>query len=144
MTAGDKLGSILLIDDDPASNFLNGTIIKKVGITAHIQVAAKAQDALDYISKTGMFQGASHDKPDLIFVDINMPRMNGWEFIEQFKRLPKNLTEGSVVVMLTTSDNPQDRQRAAEQPEIQAFISKPLSKSKLSGLVSKYFPGQIF
>ncbi|MGB0165570.1 MAG: response regulator [Luteibaculum sp.] len=140
MNEEDRIGCILLIDDDPASNFLNGTIIKKVGIKAHVQVTSRAQDALDFILQKGMFDGASHPKPDLIFVDINMPRMNGWEFVEQFKRLPKKKQMGTVVVMLTTSDNPEDMKKAQDRPEIHAYISKPLTKSKLSNLVHTYFP----
>lgn len=135
-----KLGSILLIDDDPASNFLNGAIIKKVGLTAHIQVTSRAQDGLDYITYSGMFDGASHVKPDLIFVDINMPKMNGWEFVDRFKRLARDIQEGTVIVMLTTSDNQEDMARAQNSPEIHSFITKPLTKTKLSELVSKYFP----
>lgn len=142
MNPTQKLGSILLIDDDPASNFLNGAIIKKVGLKAHIQVTSRAQDALDYINHKGIFLGGTHPKPDLIFVDINMPKMNGWEFVEQFKRMPKKKQEGTVVVMLTTSDDPEDRQRAINSPEVHSFITKPLSKSKLSNLVNTYFPNE--
>ncbi len=140
METKEKIGSILLLDDDPASNFLNGTIIKSYGIKAHIQVAATGQDALDYISKKGIFEGARHEPPELIFVDINMPKMNGWEFVEQFKRLPKRHRGNSVVVMLTTSSNPDDRDRARAVPEIQEYITKPLTKAKLSTLVENYFP----
>lgn len=135
-----KLGSILLLDDDPGSNFLNGTIIKRIGLKAHVQVASTGQDALDYISRKGIFEGASHDKPDLIFVDINMPRMNGWDFIERYKRLPKRFIEGTVIVMLTTSDSPTDRDKASQMPEVQEYITKPLTKTKLSALVQNYFP----
>ena len=105
MEIKEKLGSILLLDDDPASNFLNGTIIKSYGIKAHIQVAATGQDALDYISKKGIFEGARHDAPELIFVDINMPKMDGIEFLKKIKNSRyKNIP----IVIFTTSDYDQE------------------------------------
>ena len=66
--------------------------------------------------------------------------MNGWDFIERYKRLPKRFIEGTVIVMLTTSDSPTDRDKASQMPEVQEYITKPLTKTKLSALVQNYFP----
>ncbi len=142
MITDQKLGCILLIDDDPASSFLNGVIIKKVGLSAHIQVTAKAQDALDFITYSGIFESSNHVKPDLIFVDISMPDLDGWDFVEHFRRLPEEYTSDVVLVILTSSENKVDRQKALHLPEIQSYITKPLSKSKVTDLVNKFFPRQ--
>ena len=76
-------------------------------------------------------------KPNLIFLDINMPAMNGWEFIEEFKKLDPVFTEDIKIVLLTTSNNPEDFERSKQIELVSEYINKPLSKEILEDLTTK-------
>lgn len=75
--------------------------------------------------------------PDLIFLDINMPAMNGWEFLETYKNL--EIINKIIVVMLTTSLFPDDKLKAEEHENISAFEIKPISIQKVDAIVEKFF-----
>jgi len=78
--------------------------------------------------------------PDIIFLDINMPKMDGWEFMEAYKELRANQKAKVVVVMLTTSTNPSDKERAGQFPDIIGFNSKPLTEEILNRILERNFP----
>jgi CheY-like chemotaxis protein len=134
----NKLNCILLVDDDEPTNFLNKMILEDVNCAKNIQVADSGQSALSYL------ETATHDNdassPDLIFLDINMPAMNGWEFLERYTNLEKQHKANVVIVMLTTSLNPDDRAKASKIPDVSGFETKPLTLEKLQGILKKYFP----
>ena len=71
-------------------------------------------------------------QPDAIFLDINMPKINGWEFLDAYKKI--NITKSPIVIMLTTSISPEDQQKAAMNPLVSSFKSKPLNESHLKEL----------
>lgn len=127
-----KVNSILLIDDDAATNFLHRMVIEEYNFCEHIAEASDGLDALNYL-QTKMATG--YPQPDLIFLDINMPRMDGWEFLENYRELPSECKGGAVIAMLTTSLNPDDRERAKNFDCVQYFESKPLDKDKLDRLL---------
>lgn len=136
-----KLNCVLLIDDDEATNFINKMLLEEAGCAEHIQVACSGQMALNYLTSSGSFAGENKNFPcpDLIFLDVNMPAMNGWEFLQRYHELEKHHKGNIVMVMLTTSLNPDDRVKADEIPEISGFESKPLSGDKLIRVLKKYF-----
>lgn len=131
-----KLASILLVDDDNITNFINKRMIDDCDCAEQTVVKQDAQNALSYLedNKTN-----SSSLPDLILLDINMPGMNGWEFVEAYNKLTPSLDKQIVIVMLTTSQNPDDRSRAASLSEIAGFENKPLNKEKLEGLIGQHF-----
>lgn len=131
-----KLNSVLLIDDDAATNFINSFVLKQSGCAEQIVIKESAMAALDYLKSAA----SANCLPDLIFLDINMPCMNGWEFLEQYSQLDNTLTSHIVVVMLTTSLNPDDEAKAAALPRVAAFRSKPLSKEKINEIIQLFFP----
>ncbi|MGQ7945563.1 response regulator [Flavobacterium sp. WC2509] len=90
-----KLNSVLLIDDDKAINFITKMLIKKAKITDHVETTLNGQEALDYLTNSGKYKKADgiYPQPMLIFLDINMPNMNGWEFAEAFSKLDSNQKE---------------------------------------------------
>jgi len=135
-----KLNSVLLIDDDEPTNFYTQLIIEESGCADHVQVAQGGREALNYLSKTQQKSGEDHfPRPDLIFLDINMPAMDGWEFLDEYKKLHKDKQGKIIVVMLTTSLNPDDKVKAHEMPEIAGFESKPLTEEKLNKILKEHF-----
>jgi len=135
-----KLNSVLLIDDDEPTNFYTQLIIEESGCADHIQVAQGGREALNYLSKTQHQKGENRFPcPDLIFLDINMPAMDGWEFLDEYKKLHKESQGKIIVVMLTTSLNPDDKAKANEMPEIAGFESKPLTEEKLHKILKEHF-----
>jgi CheY-like chemotaxis protein len=136
-----KLNSVLLVDDDQATNFINRRIIEKAGITNHIEVAYNGKEALHYLCNTGKYEklGAPFPKPMLILLDINMPVMDGWEFLEAYRNLDSDKKSDKILVMLTTSFNPDDKTKAENILEISGFESKPLDLAKVSHIMNTHF-----
>ena len=124
---------ILLIDDDKDDNFLHTRTIKKSDITKEVASFLDAEDALAYL------KSAESKKPDLIFLDINMPKMNGWDFLNEYTKLPDD-KKGSIVVMLTTSVNPDDKHKALSFQNVVSYTNKPLTQMELLDLIKKVRP----
>jgi CheY-like chemotaxis protein len=131
-----KLNCVLLIDDDEPTNFLNQLVVESSGYTEQIKTAQSGEEALNYLVNSGENDNPS---PDLIFLDINMPAMNGWEFLDKYRNLDDAKKSKVVIVMLTTSLFPEDKARAYEIPEISGFENKPLTKEKLDKIVADFF-----
>jgi CheY-like chemotaxis protein len=140
-----QLNCILLIDDDEPTNFLNKMTVEQAGCARHVQIVQSGQEALHYLTGTGQFDqtGGSLLHPDLIFLDINMPAMDGWEFLDKYKQLPAEQKAKIIMIMLTTSLNPDDEAKTLEIPEIAGFENKPLLLSRLESILAKHFP-QLF
>lgn len=132
-----KLHTILLIDDDFATNFLHKMVIEKENCTENIISMQNAEEALVYLKSK---IDGEYPHPELIFLDINMPGMNGWEFLEEYKKIDIKQQAEKVVIMLTTSLDPADRERADDIKQITEFKSKPLTKEILRQLLKSNFP----
>ncbi|MBN9383647.1 MAG: response regulator [Chitinophagaceae bacterium] len=136
-----KLNCILLIDDDEPTNFLNRITVEQVNCTRHIQIVQSGQEALDFLMHKGKYEYVPDLlHPDLIFLDINMPAMDGWEFLSKYRQLPSEQKACIVMIMLTTSLNPDDHLRAREIPEVNGFEHKPLKVDRLKEILKSYFP----
>lgn len=131
-----KLNCVLLIDDDEPTNFLNKMIIEETGQVEEVRVAQSAREALDYLSGIGQ---ADLPTPELIFLDINMPAMDGWEFLEKYDQLSPEQKAAIIVVMLTTSFNPEDEQKAERISYISSYRNKPLTQEVLLGILEEHF-----
>lgn len=133
-----KLDCILLVDDDEPTCFYNKLVIEQSGCTEKVIMAHSGKQALEYLNNC-LDDNSSNPCPDLIFLDINMPAMNGWEFLEHYKNLQSCKKGGVMIIMLTTSLFPEDQQKAAEIPEISGFEHKPLNAKKLKQVLEAHF-----
>ena len=134
-----KLNCVLVIDDDEPTNFFTRMILEDAGCVNQIRMMQSGQEALDYLSESEQAgsDAGLYPSPDLIFLDINMPAMDGWEFLDEYKKL--NAEGRVIVVMLTTSLFPEDKLRAERMSEISGFENKPLTAEKLTAVLEKYF-----
>ena len=136
-----KLNTVLLIDDDEPTNYFNSLIIEESGCADHIQVVQSGEKALEYLTNCGHSRGQCEGFPcpDLIFLDINMPAMNGWEFLDKYKELKEEQKGKTIFVMLTTSLFSEDALKAKEIPEISGFETKPLTAEVIDKILKKHF-----
>jgi CheY-like chemotaxis protein len=131
-----KPGCIMLIDNNPDDNFYHTRVIKKKDPSVEVLVMSSATDALAYLQAPDK----NKRQPDLIFLDINMPGMNGWDFMERYQlQVPKSEGEALVIIMLTTSENPDDRRRALQSGAITAYMTKPLTLDMLASIDGNFF-----
>ncbi|MGW8122968.1 response regulator [Roseivirga echinicomitans] len=131
-----KVKCILLIDDNEADNFYHKIIINRSDFADEVVSVTGGMEALDYINLS--LEG-KNTPPDLIFLDINMPRMDGWEFLEKYAKLNIPKSDRIIVVMLSTSKNPDYIEKAEQISEVSEFTSKPLTAEYLEGIRERYF-----
>lgn len=130
-----KLRSILLIDDDESTNFLNRIIIRQAECAEEVLVFNKANKALEYVS-----ENIRSLTDTMVLLDINMPVMNGWDFLKALNELMKGQhPAGFNIVILTSSINPDDQLQALSLDLVTDFRSKPLSVKVLHELINRHF-----
>jgi CheY-like chemotaxis protein len=131
----NSIEGVLLIDDDNINNFLNARLIRKIGITENVQIALNGAEALKYLQNE---KEADRPCPPLILLDINMPVMNGFEFLDHF--IDQNLCSGNtIVIMLTTSTNEKDIDAIKHYKMVAGYINKPLTEEKIKETLGKFF-----
>lgn len=123
----------MLVDDDYITNYLNSELIHEMEIATHVVVCYNGEEALEHLR---MYQCPLKVEKSvaLIFLDINMPGIDGFEFLDQLEKL--KLPEDIDVVLLTTSDNPRDVEKIS-QLKIKGYLNKPLTAEKISSIVNQ-------
>ncbi len=131
-----KLNCILLIDDDEPTNYLNQEVIEEVDCADKVVSKLTALEALEYLTSK---EDGEHPRPDLILLDINMPKMNGFEFMQAYNNLDEVQKGKIVIIMLTTSLNPDDEAKARTINGIDDYKNKPLTEELLKDILHTYF-----
>ena len=129
------INHILLVDDNVHDNFFHERILKKNGFGNNISVATNGYEALEILLKPS---ANTSPLPDLIFLDINMPGMTGWEVLDKLKAAAFDVKQ-SKIFMLSTSNNPDDQRKASNHESLLGFITKPLTKDHIESILSNYF-----
>ena len=135
----NKLTTTLLVDDDETTNFVNQMLLEDMGVTEDVLVANNGQEALELVRQRCQ-EGLC---PELILLDINMPVMNGFEFLKEYEQLSFPNKQSVVIVMLTTSLNPQDMDRLRDLPN-EGFLNKPLNEKMVKELLREHFDKDLF
>lgn len=124
-----KLKGVLLIDDSKATNFFNKTILQKSELVENIMAVENGLEGINAI-KEGFI-------PDIIFLDINMPVMNGWEFLEIFQSLKEEFKKSKIVLMLGASISKDLETKALSYSQVIGFREKMLTKTIVTKLVEE-------
>lgn len=130
------MSHILLIDDDNITNFLNKKIIMNSGLASSIEAFDSGNDAIRYIHD--IFDGVlSKPVPELILLDIMMPVMDGFDVLDELQKLPAATKENMRVIMLSSSLDKRDRDRAMTYSMVTDFLSKPLTIKNIKEAIAQ-------
>ncbi|RZK49643.1 MAG: response regulator [Pedobacter sp.] len=127
----EKKLQLLVIDDDDINIFIIRKIVEKTGVPIEMVSRNNGQQAIDYLKDAIASQ---LDLPQLVLIDINMPVMNGWEFIEAYQDL--NIEQPVNMYILSSSVYENDIEKTKTYPLVKGFISKPLSMERLNELIN--------
>jgi CheY-like chemotaxis protein len=128
MSTSSRYNLVMLIDDNELDNFVNKKLIENEQFANGVLVQPSGISGLDYL------KNPSGEIPDLIFLDIMMPGMDGFGFLEEFEKLGDDVKKKSKIVMLSTSESFKDLNKANQNKYVYKFLNKPLSKAVLDAL----------
>ncbi|UII26696.1 response regulator [Fulvivirga maritima] len=118
---------VMLIDDNEIDVFINQKVIEFDQFSEKVITCFSAREALDYLSNT-----ESNQMPDIIFLDLNMPVIDGFEFLEAYATFPEEVRKHITIIVLTSSDNDFDKERISANSDVLLFQSKPITEEKLN------------
>ena len=119
---------VMVIDDVQIDRYMAEKVMKKYDFTEEIVTVESAMDGLELLEACIEDPSAL---PDLIFLDINMPQMSGFDFLDEYAKFPEHVKKKCIIIMLSSSMHPEDKNRALENPYICKFLSKPLNADRL-------------
>lgn len=134
MTINTKAVSILLVDDDEINNFISVKLIKKTLLNTEISTCLNGKFAIEQLVE--IQERDPNNLPDYILLDINMPIMNGWEFLDEYQRLNIDPAGKSKIFIISSSVFNNDINKAKSYSLVKDFISKPLSVDKIKEVLS--------
>lgn len=125
--------NFIVIDDSKLDCFIAEKIILNSGKSESVNVFQQAVQALEYIQASTTVQSTT-----VVFVDIQMPVMNGFEFVENFEKLPDELKKNYHIYMLSSSINENDIARVKGYPSVRHFLNKPLTNNTIQSVLEEY------
>lgn len=126
-----------LVDDDEINNFICINIIQKMGFADNVKAFEDGQEALDHIKE--LAQNAPEMLPEVMFLDINMPIMNGWDFLEEYSKIKSEYGITISLFMLSSSIYQADVDKSKEYEDVTDFVTKPLREESLNEIKTKFF-----
>lgn len=133
-TPEHKLLVIMLIDDNTMDLYINTHTIKKCGKSTTVSQFSMGTDAMEFLQTN---KDNIENIPDIMMLDINMPQMDGFAFLEEYENLPSHVKSKCKIHILSSSFDPEDRRKANENPSVVSFIEKPLTKEIVSDRLSQ-------
>ena len=129
VTTAVKYSIVMLVDDNPMENMVNGQLITSSGFAKKINTFQSGKDMLDFLRTA-----SEAELPEVIFLDIIMPGMDGFQFMDEFEKLDENIRKRCKVVMLSSSDSFKDLNRANKNKLVRKFLNKPLTIEMLAAM----------
>ncbi|WMN12400.1 response regulator [Marivirga salinae] len=131
-----KYHSVMLIDDNEIDNLINQKMVEAAGLSKYIYTHTGAKSAIEFLKNIEQLGDdiVSSVLPDIIFLDIDMPLMDGFQFLEEFNKLKDSTREKCKIIMLTSSINPQDVSKSKKYDAVKKYLNKPLSQESLTDL----------
>jgi len=129
--AGKKYRTVMLIDDNEIDNLINQKMIEAASIADNIYTHTGAKSAIEFLKNMEKLDVAQQVLPDVIFLDIDMPLMDGFQFLDEFEKLTLVAKKKCKIVMLTSSINPQDFNRSKKYENVKLYLNKPLSHESI-------------
>jgi CheY-like chemotaxis protein len=126
-----KFDRVLLIDDNDIDNFINERMITTNHFSSQVTVKNSGEAALKYLRENAENENFL---PQIIFLDLNMPVMDGFAFLTEFETLPSKIKSNSKIVVLSSSISPEDINRASTNPLVMKYINKPLNEKYLAAI----------
>ena len=123
--------SVMLADDNEIDNIINEKIIEANSFAEQILVFQTGQDALEYLREN---QGDVESLPEIVFLDINMPIMDGFQFLSDFEEFSDDVRDKCKIIMLSSSISPKDIDRAASSRYVKKYLNKPLNARYLEAI----------
>ena len=134
---GALIPTICLIDDDKVLQFVFKEIISIYNVADEILIFSDGSEAWDFFSDT---QRDAAQIPDLVILDLNMPKMDGWDFLDHYISITDQLAKKPVIYIMSSSTHPNDKQKANTYDVVSGYIVKPFDEDKILAVVKEAFP----
>jgi two-component system, chemotaxis family, chemotaxis protein CheY len=128
------ISRFLIIDDDPGSNMLCEILIKRISGNTDIQTFTEPEAAMDFIENK---YSGNNGVPTVIFLDINMPGMTGWDVLEKFATFDDSIIQKVTIYMVSSSVDERDKNQATKNPFVADYFEKPLNSDKLNKVLGR-------
>jgi CheY-like chemotaxis protein len=130
-----RVANLWIIDNDPMVSFYIKRLTELGALADIITIYDSPRGAIDYLL---LHKNSTEHLPDIILLDIYMPEMDGWEFIQEFQKIKGQLTKTIEIHIITSSNHPKDITRAKTFPEVKAYLQKPVTLEALQEVVTKH------